>query len=401
MLRVIGGAGSDQVTDSSLGGRMRIYDPDADTRSEGLRRNGIDRRVHDDFVVSDSTRWPPRDWGAAWRPLLWVNVEPEVGLFVGGGVVRYGFGFRRTPFASKTQLRVGYATSAAAMRAELKHQTWFSNPRTSAKLLLRASGIEVLRFYGFGNETERQGSDQFHRVPQQQYTVAPSLSFEVGRAGQFSLGPVLKYTDTKLESGRFISLAPPPGTGRFGEVGMQADYMIEGRDLPIWPRRGAILSIGGSVYPELWDVASTFGELHGEAAAYLSPPVPLHPTLAIRAGARRVWGEYPFHEAAYLGSSQVRGLRSGRYAGDAAVYGGAELRLPLLRPYIVVPGELGLLGFTDVGRVYLEGESSDRWHTGVGGGLWFSFLQRSNTVTVAVARGDDRTTLYVRAGFGY
>jgi hypothetical protein len=59
--------------------------------------------------------------------------------------------------------------------------------------------------------------------------------------------------------------------------------------------------------------------------------------------------------------------------------------VPLFRPYIVVPGELGVLGFTDVGRVFLKGESSDVWHTGVGGGVWFSFLRRANTL--AVARG--------------
>ena len=169
----------------------------------------------------------------------------------------------------------------------------------------------------------------------------------------------------------------------------------------MWPRSGTVLNLGGSVYPELWDVPGTFGEVHAQAAAYLSPPVPLRPTLAIRAGAKSVWGEYPFHEAAVLGSSQVRGLYSGRYAGDAAVYGGAELRMSLFRPYIIVPAELGVLGFTDVGRVYLEGESSDRWHTGVGGGLWFSILRRTNTVTLTVARGDERTTLYLRTGFGF
>jgi hypothetical protein len=51
--------------------------------------------------------------------------------------------------------------------------------------------------------------------------------------------------------------------------------------------------------------------------------------------------------------------------------------------------------------VYLEGESSDTWHTGVGGGLWFAYLERANTITIAVASGDDRTALYIRAGFSY
>jgi hypothetical protein len=38
----------------------------------------------------------------------------------------------------------------------------------------------------------------------------------------------------------------------------------------------------------------------------------------------------------------------------------------------------------------------------VGGGLWFAFLDPANTMSLAVARGDDdRTALYVRAGFAY
>jgi hypothetical protein len=51
--------------------------------------------------------------------------------------------------------------------------------------------------------------------------------------------------------------------------------------------------------------------------------------------------------------------------------------------------------------VYLKGESSDTWHTGVGGGLWFAYLEPANTISIAVARGDDRTALYIRAGFAY
>jgi hemolysin activation/secretion protein len=119
-------------------------------------------------------------------------------------------------------------------------------------------------------------------------------------------------------------------------------------------------------------------------------------------GAKQVWGGYPFFEAAFLGGADdVRGLRSQRYAGDAAVYGSAELRARLGRYFLILPGEFGLFALGDVGRVYLDGESSDVWHTGVGGGVWFAFLGQANTVTASLVRGDDRTALYLRAGFAY
>jgi len=159
---------------------------------------------------------------------------------------------------------------------------------------------------------------------------------------------------------------------------------------------------GGSVYPAAWDVDSTYGEIHGEASTYLTPNTSFGPTLAVRAGAKKVWGAYPFFEAAFVGGSDnVRGLRTQRYAGDASVFGSAELRARLGRYYIILPGTFGVLALGDVGRVYLEGESSDTWHTGYGGGFWFAPLTPGNTLSFAIVRGDDRTALYVQAGFAY
>ena len=156
------------------------------------------------------------------------------------------------------------------------------------------------------------------------------------------------------------------------------------------------------MYPALWDVEDTFGELHGEAATYLTPRTSFGPTLALRAGAKKVWGTFPFFESAFVGgASTVRGLREQRYAGDAAVYGNAELRLGLGHFFVLLPGTFGVFGIADVGRVYLEGESSDVWHTGFGGGLWFAFLERANTMTLSLVSGDDRTAFYLRAGFAY
>jgi len=53
----------------------------------------------------------------------------------------------------------------------------------------------------------------------------------------------------------------------------------------------------------------------------------------------------------------------------------------------------------DGGRVYLEGESSDKWHRGFGGGIWLAWLGRPNTLSAAVARSPGRTGFYIRAGF--
>jgi hypothetical protein len=402
LVRVIGGGGDDRVVDSSRAGRTRFYDSNGANSTGGSRHVPFDRRPYDDFRLSDSTPYPPRDWGGFWRFRPWMSSGPEVGFFFGGGVVRYDFGFRERPWRSRIGVRAGYATGADAFRAELDAEFHRVNSRVRTNLYARASGIEVVRFFGFGNETPRTEADAFYRVPEQQYLVIPSVTFPVGAAGALTVGPALKHVNTDLEAGRLISQLRPYGVGSFTEAGAVARLRWDTRDLSAAATRGVLAEAGGSVYPGVLDVERTFGELHGEVATYLTPPGRFRPTLALRAGGKKVWGAFPYFESAFVGgAATVRGLREQRYAGDAAVYGNAELRLRLARFFVVLPGDFGIFGLGDVGRVYASAESSDTWHTGVGGGVWFAFLEPANVVTVALARGDERTALYVRAGFAY
>ena len=365
-----------------------------------MRKISVDRRPYVEYEHSDSTPAPPRDWGRTWQYNPWVTSAPDVGLFLGGAIVRYDYGFRKQPYATRLALRLGYATGAETFRAELSGEFRRVNSDVRTNLLLRASGIEVVRFHGIGNETELRGSDQFYRIPQQHYVVAPSITAPVGRRGLLTVGPALKYVTTDLEPGRFVALARPYGVPEFGQAGGQATLQFDIRDRPRAPTRGALFTAGASVYPGVWDAVSAFGEVHGEVANYLTATVPLQPTLAMRIGGKQVWGDYPFHEAAFIGgATTVRGLREQRYAGDAALYGNAELRLHLSKFFLVLPADLGVFALADVGRVFVEGESSDKWHTGVGGGIWVAFLDPGNAITAALVRGEDRTGLYFGTGF--
>jgi len=60
-----------------------------------------------------------------------------------------------------------------------------------------------------------------------------------------------------------------------------------------------------------------------------------------------------------------------------------------------------VFGLGDAGRVYLSGETSDRWHAAAGGGIWLSFLSPANTVSVAAAHSVEGTRYYARAGFAF
>jgi hypothetical protein len=58
------------------------------------------------------------------------------------------------------------------------------------------------------------------------------------------------------------------------------------------------------------------------------------------------------------------------------------------------------VGFYDLGRVFLDGETSHLWHHGAGGGLFVASPGRRHLVSFTVARSEGQTAFYVRAGLG-
>ena len=309
-----------------------------------------------------------------------------------------GYGFRKNPYADQHTVRVAYATNAGGFGGDYRGEFRRENSRAYSGLYLRASGLDFLHFYGFGNETQAPDDEDFYQVKQSIYRVEPSYTFPVVGQVMATVRANVTYAKTKLEPDQFITTDQPYGATNFVEPGVGAGLSYDTRDSKIAPMRGAHVELDGTVFPEAWDVVSTFSEVHGEASYY--QPIG-RPVLALRVGGK-VWREFPYFEAAYIGGSRsVRGFPTQRYAGDGSVYGNAELRIPLTRIYIFVPGTLGVFALGDIGRVYVDGEFSDAWHSSAGGGIWASFLNTANTFSFSVASSEEGTRIYLMAGFAY
>jgi hypothetical protein len=188
-------------------------------------------------------------------------------------------------------------------------------------------------------------------------------------------------------------------------VGVQANGQFDARAHGDKDRAlGLLLDVGGSATPPWWDATNAYGELHGEARTYVTAlTLPTTPTLALRAGGRKGWGETPFQDLAYLGggSSPLRGFHADRFAGRSMVYGNAELRSRLGTIDVLLPAALGVFGLVDVGRVYAPGESSDRWHHALGGGLWLAFLNNRFVLSATVAHSVEATNFYLHSGLNF
>jgi hypothetical protein len=425
-VRAIGGTGH-LVVDDTRGGGTELSDSGRGEIERG-RGSRFDRRAYTPPPPPENAPWiPPRDWGRDTFLVPWLGFGSDVGAIIGAGVDTRAFGFRKDPYSSRHVLRAAFATEDSTYHAdysaEIRHQNrgWYWGGYAYA------TGIESLRFYGFGNETSDGGDpkSRFFKARQQQFAATPAITFPFAGAFKLALGPTVKYaSSTHKDDDTLINRAQPYGYGDFGEVGgtarLELDTRREAAATPGgkalrgfgYPRSGALVQVTGQVFPGVWDVKETFGSVRGSAATYLTPGSEKAPTLALRVGGEKVFGTYPYFEAAYVGGGlgangvfagddPVRGLPHHRYAGDASLFGSADLRVYVSRFRLVLPGTWGVLAYGDVGRVYLENENSNDWHPGYGGGLWFAWLDRANTVTATFGRSERRNAFYLRAGFAF
>lgn len=257
-------------------------------------------------------------------------------------------------------------------------------------MFARATQLESNRFYGFGNDTE-EVDPSLSLVTRDEVLVQPSLCCSFGQTSALEIGPVIKYVKPEFPHASPAEIAAPLGSESFGQAGARAELILERTDVTAERQSGFGLQAGVSGYPAAWDADEAFGEAHALARVF----VPLGwPTLALRAGGQRNWGSFPLHESAFIGGRwTLRGYRWNRFAGDASAYGGAELRVPIARITLLTRGQLGMVGFTDTGAVWMDGDSEGDWHTSFGGGLWFGSLARQVSITFANAE-EPRLYLY-------
>src|SRR5713101_2644288 len=118
----------------------------------------------------------PDAWQPQTVPLFGASYSPDIGLLLGAGVSHTRYGFRALPPSTRLLAEAAYATSASTYRIDVAGE--FRRPLLPAILYieLRASGLELVRFYGVGNETDGSQADSAYRVRQQQVLIAPRVA---------------------------------------------------------------------------------------------------------------------------------------------------------------------------------------------------------------------------------
>jgi outer membrane protein assembly factor BamA len=203
---------------------------------------------------------------------------------------------------------------------------------------------------------------------------------------QFSTGPSLQWYryDADENEGRFIE-----GQGRVGSydsltvdrakwhAGWTADLELDQRNHPLLPSWGSYLNLNLRAYHAINTYARSYGQVNMAIALYRSLNAGRTIVLANRTGAGITVGHAAFYQSQFLGGHEnLQGFRQYRFAGDHLLWNNLELRIKLADwGGYILPGQFGFTGFYDLGRVWQRGESSRRWHQGVGGGFYYAPAQ--------------------------
>jgi hypothetical protein len=396
VVRIIGGKGTNAV--SGNGELARLYDfPEPPEEFTYGPDTLFDRRPW--RVEGNDTLPPLPDRGGSMAPAVDLRYYSDLGLVTSVGAHMTRYGFRTWPHARLTTLDLDHAWGPDDTRFRIGLDFRREGGGVHPTFRGLASGLEVIRWYGAGNETVRTADGENNRIEHSRYAAELMASVDL-LGGSFELGPAMQYARTDPGQAAFAGDAPY-GAGDFGLVGGRARWRVdsrrEGDDAPL----GLVLSVEGSAFPAAWDADEAFGSVGADARTYLAVPVALDPVLALRAGGRTVFGTYPFFESAFLGGvSTLRAFDEQRFAGDAMAYGGAELRLALFR-VPVIGLDFGVHGIADGGRVWVDGEESDEWHHAVGGGFSLGFDRPEGVLSVTLADSDERSGVYIELGFTF
>ncbi|MCH8326617.1 MAG: BamA/TamA family outer membrane protein, partial [Bacteroidetes bacterium] len=335
------------------------------------------------------------------------HVNSDDGVVLGAGPILVKYGFRKKPYDYWMSLSVSVATKTGGFN--FNYNAFFNSLFKGITLGIEINSTELslTDFYGFGNNSiynEVLASNDFNSVEQRAFDLRPTLIFNFEGNLKYLLGFSYSNYNTNVENPSILNSFPygDYGTGTFKFWGINSSIDFDTRDVKRNPYNGNYINIYGAYFPKGTDNKFNFGKASFDIRHYQTFKILTDITLAFRVGGEKVWGTYPFFESAFLGGKEkLRGFVRERFAGDASIFGQVEARFYLTKLNIIIPGRIGFHTFSEIGRVFQENISSDKWHPTYGGGIWISFLDRAFTTSFTIGRSTERTSYYIRARMGF
>ena len=311
-----------------------------------------------------------------------IGFNPDDGFLLGFSYTKTKNGFQRNPFSQQHSFKGGYYFATEGFSIEYDGE--FANIMNDWNLHVGGQLTTenfTNNFFDYGNETPNLDDDlglDYNRVK----TSIMAAKVGIVKKGNFgsdygfrSIFEGIRIDDT---DGRFITDGFMPATNEafyerrfFG--GLEAQYNYASFDSKINPKKAMtfMLQIGGKT--EFENTKNTFGYLNSDLGFYNA--LNTNKTFVLKTDVRtqiRLGNDLVFYQAANIGGRNgLRGYRTERFTGQNSLVGSADLRFsfPQFKTN-TLPLQIGIFGGGDVGRVWISGDFSDKWHSDYGGGFW-------------------------------
>lgn len=383
-LRIVGGDGEKQYQVTEANNKVKLYG-----------------KIGNHTFIGDSTRFVSHfsndtantaihntNLYNVWMPLATANINRDDGFLLGLGFKYTGQGgFRKFPYTTVQELMVTHSFTTDAFSINYKGE-WIKAVG-NADLLMQAlikAPDNTMNFFGRGNGSvydQSQDFSRYYRIRFDTYDFNPALRWHSSTGSTFSVGPSLSFyhLDPLENIGRFINNTSAIGSYDSTTVnkdkihaGVVMNFLSDKRDNKIFPSSGIYFNVKLQGYAGLNSYSKSFAQITPEIVFYRSIGSDARLVFAERMGGGVTIGQTAFYQSLFLGGQgNLLGFRQNRFAGQHMFYNNLEARLKLgdLSSY-VLPGQFGLSGFYDIGRVWNKNDQSQIWHQGVGGGFYFA-----------------------------
>ena len=410
-IRIIGGKGEKVYDFANSNGLVKLYG-----RTDKATYNGEDANKIRKIISNDTSNFSyiPKDMYRRSSWLLNAGYNNDDGILLGLIYKQTNPGFRKLPYGNSQTVSFLHSFSSKAFRFNYKGE-WLK-ALGKADFTIKADAFapnNTQNFFGVGNETafDEHGDDiRYYRARFNLYQVDAALRWRRPKS-TLSIGPSIQYYKYNQEDndGRFITQTAQLHS--YDSLTIRNEKMYAGafvnfvnntRDNDLLPTLGSYVDFKLTGYKGINKYSNSFGQFTASIALYKNLDGRKAFILADRFGGGVTVGKPAFYQSQFLGGQgNLLGYRQFRFAGDHSFYNNLELRAKLgdLVSY-VLPGQVGLLGFYDVGRVWSNNDSSNAWHHGVGGGVYFAPASLT-VVRFVMGHSTDGWYPYVSLNFRY
>ena len=413
-LRLIGGTDGDKVTAE---GKLKawVYDEikgiDLEGDTGNLKNRTSDR--HPELNQYNFEEYQP-DYTVP-VPAFGFNVDD--GILIGGGFSRTNHGFRPDPFQSRHTATATYSTNdfyRLRYHGEFNDFFWRKSDLTLNTHYF--SPGSVANFFGLGNqspgqpdedETEIDDDDilEFNRARREEVMIEPLVRFRGKRnRSAFSIGPFYHSYAIDDDTPGFTLIRNSDGVpNRVFEtqsfVGIKAHLTANTLRLPLLADNGIRYDLYAAQSFNLDGERATF-KVGGQFSYYRMLTKVIN--FATRISLEHNDGTPEFYQLASMGGgTNYRAARADRYLGNTLFVHNIDLRMMGFKfGGKETPSVAGFILGLDYGRVWLEGEDSDVWHVGYGGGLWAAPLG-ATIVSLTYFQDKDQMRIAFAAGFPF